>query len=378
MAGVTTRTPSRVVHRKRALDPWVERLHEQLNDHVDRLAPGAPLAINVPAGTMMLEHWIVAAIRGALDTGHDALKGPPALLVQAIALRMKIELDRAHLWPAQEARGPELYVVQAELLLDSAIGMALKREIQRAIDEEVRCGRMASAKQWTRFKNDLNNAVSAVRQLLAESERRRADALSDKLTDAPRDEPAAPDRYTRLMRQLEIEERERKRRIRMRKKARDALANLPSRTELLVASLAVIAAIWLGFVKLPDYFASTSPVLTANDFPRTDGFLNVEARPPSLYVTVDAQVWNSLAVEERRHLVGTISSALLASGYTGVLLSTAEGHPLAQWLALSGITLLEGDESRPIAVASAPAPEADAGDAPPATLTPSPTADFAE
>jgi hypothetical protein len=378
MAGVTTRTPSRAVHRKRALDPWVERLHAQLNEHVDRLAPGEPLAIDVPAGTLMLEHWIVAAIHGTPDAGHEAPKERPALLAQAIALRMKIELDRAHLWPAQQARGPELYAVQADLLLDSAIGMALKREIQRVIDEEVRRGQMAPAKQWTRFRNHLNSAVSAVRQLLAESERQRADAISDKLTDEPREDQAAPDRYTRLMRRLEIEERERKRRIRMRKKARDALANLPSRTELLVASLAVTAAIWLGFVKLPDYFTSTSPVLSVNDFPRTDGFVNVEARPPSLYVTVDAQVWNGLAVEERRHLVGTISSALLASGYTGVLLSTAEGRPVAQWLALSGISLIEGDESRSVAVASTPVPERDAGDAQLATVTSSPTADFAE
>jgi hypothetical protein len=370
MATAVSRAPSRASRRKRALDPWVERLYDQLNDHGDRSGPGAPLAINVPAGTLMLEPWIVAEIRGAPNAGNDPPKERPALLVQAVALRMKIELDRGHLWPAQEARGPELYAVQAELLLDSAIGTALNREIQRVIDEEVRRGQMARAKQWTRFKNELSSAVSTVRKLLAESERQRADALSDNLTDEPRTAEAAPARYTRLMQQLENEERERTRRARMRKKARDALANLPSRTEILVASLAVTATMWLGFVRLPDYFATPSPVLSADDLPRIDGLLDVEARPPSLYVTVDAQVWSGLAVEERRHLVGTISSALLPSGYSGALLRTAEGRPVARWLAQTGVTLIEGEETRGAGDAAtvAPGPDADAAPITPGTL----------
>jgi hypothetical protein len=370
MATVVTQAPTRASRRKRALDRWVERLHLQLKAQVDRAGSGVPLAIIVADGTLMLEPWIAAAIRGAPDTEEGPPAERPALLTQAVALRMKIELDRAHLWLAQAARGPELYSVQAELLLDFAIGMALTREIQRLIDEEVRRGQLAPAKQWTRFKNDLNGAVSAVRRLLAESERQRADALSDTLTDEPRNEEAAPERYTRLMQQLDTEERERKRRARMKKIARDALANLPSRTEILVALLAVTATIWLGFVKLPDYFATRSRVLSADDFPRADGFLNVEARPPSLYVTVDAQVWNGLAVEERRHLVGTISSALLANDYTGVLLRTAEGRPVAQWLALSGIALIERDENRQTPDASVSIAEPDAGVAEFASGTP--------
>lgn len=360
MATVIDRAPARTGPRKRALDPWVERLHDQLTDHADRSAPGEPLAVNMPVGTLILEPWVVAEIRGATDTEESPPRERPALLAHAVALRMKMELDRAHLWPAQEARGPELYEVQAELLLDSAIGTALQREIQRVIDEEVRSGQMAPAKRWTAFKNDLNGAVSTVRQLLAESERRRADALSDTLTDAPRHEETAPARYTRLMQQLEIEERERKRRLRIRRQARDALANLPSRTELLVAALAVTAAIWLGFVKAPDYLATGSPALSAADFPWTDSFVNVEARPPSLYVTVDAQAWNDLAVEEQHHLVRTVSSVLLTRDYTGVLFKTAEGRPVAQWLALSGDTLIEGNERRPTPDASIPTPEPDA------------------
>jgi hypothetical protein len=370
MATLVTRVPSRASRRKRALDPWVERLHCQLNDHAVRSTPGEPLAVNVADGTLILEPWIVAEIRGAPNTEDGPPAERPALLTQAVALRMKIELDRAHLWPAQAARGPELYAVQAELLLDSAIGMALQREIQRVIDEEVRRGQMAPAKRWTRFKNDLNGAVSTIRQLLAESERQRADALSDKLTDEPRNEEAAPARYTRLMQQLETEERERKRRIRMRKKARDALAKLPSRTELLVASLAVTAMIWLGFVKLPEHLATGAPVLSAGDFPRTDGFLNVEARPPSLYVTVDGQVWNALTEEERRHLVRTVSSVLLTSGYTGVLVKTAEDRPVAQWLMHNGVTLIEKDESRPFPRASSPTTGPPAGVAEIASGTP--------
>jgi len=109
----------------------------------------------------------------------------------------------------------------------------------------------------------------------------------------------------------------------------------------------VVTALWLGFVKLPDHFAARPVVLTLEDFPRSDGFLEVTARPPSLYVTVDDRVWSGLTEEDRRYLVGTMSSVLMTSGYTGVLLRDRERRPLAQWLVMDGVTLLEKEETRP-------------------------------
>jgi hypothetical protein len=268
------------------------------------------------------------------------------LVVHGVALKMKIASDRARLRQVLTVRSHDLYIAQAELMLNAAMGMALMREIQHAIDEEVRCGRMAPAKQWNELKNDLNGAVAATRRMLADSERQWAEALSDTMTDRPRDADVALDRYAPLMQQLAVEERERERLARARSRAREALAKLPSRTELLVAALAVTTAIWLGFVKLPDHFATGLPALTVEDFPRNDGFLEVVARPPSLYATIDGDIWHGLDQDSRRHLVRTVSSVLLTFGYSGVHLKTEDGRPVAQWLLQNGVTLIEKDETR--------------------------------
>jgi hypothetical protein len=343
MSTVATKAPSRAARRTRALDRWIEQLRRQSDEHAAPAASHEPLAIRVALQTLTVEPWVQAEIRRAFDRPNESTERP-TLVAHAVALRMKIEGDRARMRQAHVTGGHELYAVQAELMLDSAIGTALNREIQRVIDEEVQRGGMASAKHWTSLKNELNRVVSTVNQLLADSERQRAETLSDKLTDA-RVEPVAPERYERLMQRLDVEERERKQLARARKRARDALANLPSRTEVLVAALAVTVAIWLGFVKLPEHLASGLPVLGTEDFPRADGFVDVVARPPSLYVTVDGDVWSGLAGDERRRLVSTISGVLLTSGYTGVLLKTEAGRPVAQWLALNGVTLIETDET---------------------------------
>ena len=61
---------------------------------------------------------------------------------------------------------------------------------------------------------------------------------------------------------------------------------------------------------------------------------------------------------------------LLTSDYTGVLVKTAEGRPVAQWLAHSGVAMIAGNERRRPPDASIPTPEPDAGVAQVASETP--------
>ena len=356
MSTTILKAPTRAHRRQPALDAYVEQLHRYF---AESEAASLQEGIDVAGRRVAVEPWVADALRNSLafGLGGDAQF---ALLTQAVALRMKIVDDASQL--KRELSGPtrKLYVVQAELMLDAAMTMALLREIQQAIDDEVRAGHMDRAKQWTQLKNSMHGAATGLKSTLADAERRRADVLTDDLTDQPAvaAEVATPSRYAPMMQKLAAEDAERMRLARVRHRALVALDHLPSRTELLVAFLAIAVAVWLGFVKLPEHFRTPLPRLAVKEFPRSDGFLEIEARPPSLYITLDSAAWSALDHDARRHQVRTVSSVLLTNDYTGVWLRTEEGRPVAQWLSGSGVRLLEQSEVRekPTAELSGPAP----------------------
>jgi hypothetical protein len=359
VSSTATADQKRSQRRRGAVDAYVAKLRERL---VEQDRPGEPAVIELSGRTVTIEPWIVARI---LDGGDDAGRSdtPDGLLAQTVALEMKIACDRNDLELGQRSGGQKLYAAQAELMLDAAIGAALSRELQGVVDDEVRSGRLDDAKSWTRLRNALHKRVAQTKELLADSERQRVESLSDSLTDKPRLETSTPEGYGELMRRIDEQETKRKRQQRLKRLGRAKLANLPSRTEILVGLLAIVAACWLAFIQLPRQLAAPLPVLALDDLPRADGFLEVDARPPSLYLTLDGAMWATLDREARRQLVHTLSSVLLTSDYSGALLRTEDGRPVAQWLALHGVRLLEQGEVRPPTVnAGEAAPQPPAAD----------------
>jgi hypothetical protein len=326
--------PSRAVPRAKALNPWIERLRWQC-EH--RESPG-DLELHFEGETLLLESWAVGKVLEDSDSSE--------LVAQGIALQMKTAVDRSQLHRARSSPGQKVYELQAHMMLNTAMGMALIREVQHRIDDEVRQGGMASAKDWSRFKQTLVAAVTEVKKRLADSERSRAERISDELTDRPREQAEEPASYSRMMQQLDTEERRRKHLARARKRAREALDHLPSRTELLMAAVVVAVVVWLGFVQLPGQLDFEPHVLSLEDFPTSEGFVELRANPPSLYLTIDEEFWSGLGLEQRQHLVRTTSGVLLARGYSGALIRTAGGRPVAQWLVHNGVTLLETNEVR--------------------------------
>lgn len=338
--------PTRAHRRGRALDPYIERLRRLHAEHARRGLSGRPLELEVGGSPVAIEAWILdEGVRVLADESGE--ESPRAvLLTHTAALSLKVAADRVRLKAHGGSHGQGLYTVQAELMLDSAMGTALLRELQPVIDHEVAAGRLAEAKRWTKLKNEVHAGVSASKTLLAESERKRVDTLADDLTEVPGERPSEKAHYAALMRQIDDEEKERKHRARVRRLAREALSLLPSRTEALVAALAVTAVIWLTCIVLPGRARSAPRLLTATDFPGTPGLAAVEARPPSLYVTVEAAIWSGLSAEERLQLVQSLATVLMTSDYRGLWLRTVEGRPVGQWLRQTGAKLIETDETR--------------------------------
>jgi hypothetical protein len=78
------------------------------------------------------------------------------------------------------------------------------------------------------------------------------------------------------------------------------------------------------------------PVLTMENFRHIDAVRVVSARPPSLYVDVDADSWVALRESQRRDLLDDIGSVAAGAGYNGVHARTTAGLVAGQWMKQTG------------------------------------------
>lgn len=356
-----------------------ERRQRALASYIEALR--APRAVSAAGGGAWpaADPWVAGRIR-AFFGGDTRATGIPALVVQGAALLAKCAKDAAALEPAARSGSEALFAAEAELMLDLGLGVALLRELQHAVDDAVRQGGAREAKDLARFYHEVRKNVAGVRKKIAQTEQRRAEALSDQLTDRPKqaDAPQSDSRMQRLAQDAAVAH-ERARAGKRRERALLAAVALPSRTETLVALLAIAVALWLATVSLPRLLDTPPRIVTLEDLSLAEGIQEVEALPPSLYAVVDPTAWAAMPEAARNRAVGTVSSTLLAYGYTGARFSTPEGRTVAQWLAGRGVELLDTREIPPAdprhafthvrqaggrdAEAAAEAPSADATDA---------------
>jgi len=345
MPVVATPPSATTKRRRRALDRYLEKLRSLCSG---RAAPGdGPSTIDTGEGCVTAEPWVMECVQARFNDESDAPSADADLVTQAVALQLKCTVDSTRLRRLTAPTGKAFYTVQAELMLGTAIGMALLREVQSAINDAVRKGEMERARNFTRFQHDLRTTVANVKKMIAESEQQSAEALSDKLTDQPREmDTLLPrsDRGRTVPNPAEQRLTEMRSAAAARKRAREALAHLPSRTEVLVVLLSVLIAVWLGFVKLPGQFERGRELLTLDNLPALDALVQVDASPPSLYVAVDPEQWARLDERRQRATVSSVSTVLVARGYTGALFRTTEGVPVARWLELTGVHLIEERE----------------------------------
>ena len=135
-----------------------------------------------------LDPWESDRIRIFLESGQEPDDGCSPLLAHGVALLLKSAADIDKMMSSVDPSEDRLYALQAELMLDTAIGMALLREAQKAQNDLVRGGETAEAKKLSRFQHKLRNSLADIKKMIGESERERADLITDGLTDAPRQE----------------------------------------------------------------------------------------------------------------------------------------------------------------------------------------------
>jgi hypothetical protein len=342
MTAATTQASTKLHQtRIKAIEPFLEKLGRMLSHST------GPLEIRLYESQLALDPWEDEQLRLFIAGDSEQDRSCALLVVQGAALLLKSAADIDGMMSAVDPVEEQPYTLQADLMLDTAIGMALLREMQKAQDDLVRIGEVTLAKKLSRFQHKLRNALADIRKMIGESEHERAEQISDDLTDQPRQESASLDGMIldRAAAKAADEYARASLRDRAADKARAALAMLPSRTDILLYAFALTLAIWLGAVKLPQIIRMEPAALTKADFPQAAVFLDVTAKPPSVFIEVDGAAWREMDERRRIALVEMTGEVLESGGYSGALLRTERGRPLAQWMKSGGAILIETTES---------------------------------
>lgn len=329
----------KVQRRRRALEPYWVKLAEVLNRQPQDGTQ--PPKVWIGDVSFSLEPWIAA--RALVEGGAtEDDSGRVALLRQCLALWLKGSIDVRNLRQCAQGGSGDLYTLQAELMLDSAFGTALHRELQDHVDDLVKWGEMDEARRFSKFQHQVRCAVREIMQSVTESNGQRG----EEPVQTPPDRKASattPPSTGALLREVDDEPsspRPRRRRTQALAAAARGASKPFMRTGVLVG-LDVAALLVCGFVTARSFtVAGTPPALTQRDFPNASSLVDVVARPPALYATVDGKAWSGYDAPQKRHFVDGLGNVLLSNGYWGLLLKTPDGQLVGEWLENGGTRLL--------------------------------------
>jgi len=320
-------------HRQRAqaLAPYLKRLRGAI------AIPDNPTPV---IAEITNDPWIRSQVEPVFRGETKEMSGTFGLVTHGCAFLIKCHTDVELLRTTGELSSHTLYTLQAELMLDVAIGSAILREFPPAIEQAVAEGDMAHAKGLSLFGHRVRKELAEAKQVIADSEGRKVDELVDKLTDQPREEqeqaPSAPQQAPQEVEDIS----ERRRRWWRRRKEIAAQVRPPTRTELLVLTLACALVAWATLVKIPQLLDPGPKLIGAGDFPGTL-LVQVEARPPSLFVSLDAAAWDAADAAGRESMIDEVASVpLIHDDYRGALIKTSDGRPVAAWARGSGVRML--------------------------------------
>ena len=366
MSTIATAPPEVHPARQQAIQPFLDKLQAWSQSVAGSQELERAAKISIGTQGLVVEPWD----RGCLQQFFQGpQQGLPKLVAHGMGLIIKSTLDVERLKKHQHSRSAEIYALQAELMLDSAIGLALLHEVDHAIAAEVQGGGVETAKSLSAFRHKLARAVGDAKKRIADSDQRQADALAACMTEqsiaTPKPEPQAeepavapsPPRSTPLLIEdvpVGIDESPRPRR-RRRRRLRTTAASVPAvsapepalgRTAVLSLAVAALAVIWLTFVQVPAMLAPGESVIEGLQIDATVE-LTVLARPPSLYVTVPTGHWESLGGDQKQALIDSVGTLASDKDFLGATLTTDAGKPVGRWLRSRGSEQLLQDEAAP-------------------------------
>jgi hypothetical protein len=322
--------------REEALAPYLAELvagNAAADDSTD------PPSLFVDDQCLTLEPW-ERGVLAKFGSGVDIKGRPwPTLVIQGLAFEAKCLSEVRRFENDEELSSDERAGLVDDLITVAAAGVAVFGELQSNIDQLIRDGRMGDAKALGTFRNRVGQSVATMRNLLG----------SDAFASAEVAAAAMPAILGQTATEDTFAEDDDRRRVPMQFKRDAPAVHMIQRNTveerkpvwLLLAILIVCASAWIVMtVTQPDYIAP--PELTLERFRGIEAIRSIEAKRPSVFVTLDAGAWSRMPRGDRRNVMDEIGHVAERAGYSGAQVWTTDGKTVGRWLKRTGIRLTDG------------------------------------
>jgi len=319
----------------------------------ERSAP-IPVRLTHNGSTIELEPWEQTILQESL-CGPEAAETPPwaPLLAESLAFRMKClrrSMESEPIAEPDEAQAETIGIVQEieneleQLVTDTAVGLALLEETQRAIDRLVVSGEIASAKKLTAFRHKVCQAVGELKEEIGNDEFERAENKSEGMV-APTEQmvssssgPVPAGAWVAGTKRKGALSAEDFRETGATSKRVEGWEPV-SHTKSLGLIFGAVLVVWMIFF-MPRLFKAEPHVLQRAELLHIPGVMRVDARPPSVFVTIDAIDWNNMTPEEQIGVVEQIGIVASETGYVGADIRGDDGVVLGRWFKERGAELV--------------------------------------
>lgn len=332
-------SPSAIHERRRAIRPYLERI-----DPGPEKKSGAEPANRIPVENRFIElnTWEWSVLSRGLQQGVDEeatevpIDGWPRRLAECVAFQARYLTHLSRIEDEPPLAPRELAALRAELLTDAAVGLALQEELQRDVDNLVAVGNLDDAKKLTSFRHKIGQSVGRLKEIVGEEGFRAAEARAAEMVLPAPKQP----RLRRAVGSGEADELPQQYRREMAYGPVRHLEAVPkNRVKPLLLVLAAVAIVG-GIVWGATRGVEGPPPVPEEIFLQIEGVRKVAVRPPSLFVTVDADRWQELSSSKRKEMVNKVGEIASRSGYQGAHFRTRDGAAVAQWLRKTGVRLL--------------------------------------
>jgi len=340
--------------RQIALEPYIRKIRSEVMRAAGRGRGEGSLRLRIGSRTLALESWVLDAlveVSVAPDEGS-----PTGLLVQTVAFSAKCLHDMETLGKTERRDIHRVHALEAELVLDVALGTALLRELKNRVDTVARSGKVDLGKDWNRLRQTVEEIVAASRESLGEAEAKHAEELSwdfsgqaksSLASDAARITPHRPILAHRPVAAAgsaaSVSEHRPKRPAReLAPEGVEEIEDAPPHSSLSLAIAAVIAITGVAMLLWSrQTTAGPARAVALDQLPAAARIVSFEAHPLSASITIREEAWRELDGRAKLGWINDLGRALARGGHKGFVVRSTAGRPLAQWLAARGAVILE-------------------------------------
>lgn len=313
--------------RTSALRPIIAQVLQLLRSQAQ---PEGGIKIAVGPHTIELSSWERAQLAEAAANPECPTEWA-SLMLDGVAMQARGLNDLVRLAAIAEGNTDQRERCMKDLVLDVAIGLALRTEIERLMTSLDEAGKRGHAKNLGAFLGRLEKNIEVVRATLSEPDANSAVTLAAEYLPQDYSEPSAPaasrSEETNAPAASEPEAQGSTAPAKRKKGIRTKHA--------VYASLVTVALVVGAMVGIPMLTESYS----VNDGLRyVRGVQGWSGVPPLATVTVRADSWKQLDGPGRTAMVFAIAAAVKKDGYSRADVVTPDGQVVARWDRVNGVS----------------------------------------